>query len=49
VLRLPWNPNTLAFGARFLPHWSQAPELGVALFAFLAVSLFVSARKRLQS
>jgi hypothetical protein len=47
VFRLPWRPDLFAFGAKFMPHWSQLPRLGVALFVILAVSLFVSARKKL--
>jgi hypothetical protein len=31
-----------------MPHLSQAPALGVALFLVLAVTLFLSARKRLK-
>jgi hypothetical protein len=31
-----------------MPNLSQAQGLGVALFALLAISLFVSARKKLK-
>jgi len=48
VLRLPWPAGMFAFGARFMPHWSQAPVLGVVLFVLLAISLFLSARKKLR-
>jgi putative OPT family oligopeptide transporter len=47
-LRLPWSPGAFAFGTRFMPSLSQAPALGVALFVLLAISLFVSARKKLK-
>jgi len=48
VLHLPWSANAFAFGARFLPKLSNAQGLGVALFAVLAITLFVSARKKLK-
>lgn len=50
VLRLPW-PESLfnGWGARYMPHLREAPLLGVVLFVALAVSLFVSARKRLEN
>ena len=48
VFRVPWNPDAFAFGARFMPNLSQSQGLGVALFALLAISLFVSARKKLR-
>ncbi len=50
VLRLPW-PESLfnGWGARHMPHLREAPLLGVVLFVALAVSLFVSARKRLEN
>jgi putative OPT family oligopeptide transporter len=47
ILRVPWSASAFAFGDRFLPRLSQAPALGVVLFVLLAVSLFVSARKKL--
>jgi hypothetical protein len=37
-----------AFGERFIPQLSQNPALGVVLFVALAISLFVSARKKLK-
>jgi putative OPT family oligopeptide transporter len=48
LLHLPWPESTFAFGARFMPHWSQLPGLGVLLFALLALSLFISARSKLK-
>jgi uncharacterized oligopeptide transporter (OPT) family protein len=48
LFRLPWSASAFAFGARFLPHISQRPELGVILFLALAITLFVSARKKLK-
>ncbi|MGH9682829.1 MAG: OPT family oligopeptide transporter [Candidatus Acidiferrales bacterium] len=45
---LPWPSKLFAFGERFMPRLSQAPILGVVLFVLLAVSLFVSARKKLK-
>jgi putative OPT family oligopeptide transporter len=47
VLHVPWPAKMFAFGARFLPHLSQQAGLGVVLFVLLAISLFVSARKKL--
>jgi hypothetical protein len=48
LLRLPWSEGTFAFGAKFMPHASQNPWLGVILFVTLAITLFVSARKKLK-
>ncbi|MGH9706308.1 MAG: OPT/YSL family transporter, partial [Candidatus Acidiferrales bacterium] len=47
ALFLPWPSGMFAFGERFMPHLSQNPVLGVVLFVLLAISLFVSARKKL--
>jgi hypothetical protein len=47
VLHVPWPEKMFAFGERFLPVLSQKAGLGVALFIALALSLFVSARKKL--
>jgi putative OPT family oligopeptide transporter len=47
VLHVPWPEKMFAFGERFLPVLSQKAGLGVALFVALALSLFVSARKKL--
>jgi putative OPT family oligopeptide transporter len=46
-LHLPWSQTALAFGAKFMPNLSQSPEVAVGLFALLAATLFVSARKKL--
>ena len=48
-LLLPWPAKMFAFGEKFMPHLSQVNALGVVLFVLLAVSLYVSARKRLTS
>jgi OPT oligopeptide transporter protein len=45
---LPWPGKAFAFGERHLPHLSRVPWLGVGLFTILALTLFVSARKRLK-
>jgi putative OPT family oligopeptide transporter len=47
ALHLPWNPNIFAFGAHFMHHFNENPILGVILFVLLSVSLFISARKKL--
>lgn len=47
ALLLPWPAGMFAFGERYMPHLSQNPVLGVVLFVLLAISLFVSARKKL--
>jgi putative OPT family oligopeptide transporter len=47
TLRLPWSADAFAFGTKYMPRLSQSPELGVAVFALLAITLFVSARKKL--
>lgn len=47
ALFLPWPSGMFAFGERYMPHLSQNPVLGVVLFVLLAISLFVSARKKL--
>jgi putative OPT family oligopeptide transporter len=48
ALALPW-PTALftAWGDKHMPNLHQAPWFGVLLFAALAVTLFVSARKKL--
>ena len=48
VLRVPWPSKMFAFGEKYMPHMSQQAGLGVVLFFLLAVSLFVSARKKLE-
>ncbi|HEY0703456.1 MAG TPA: oligopeptide transporter, OPT family [Candidatus Acidoferrales bacterium] len=46
VLHLPWPAGMFALGAKF-PWLSGSPVTGVILFVLLAISLFVSARKKL--
>ncbi|MBZ5694147.1 MAG: oligopeptide transporter, OPT family [Acidobacteriia bacterium] len=48
LLRLPWSGGMFAFGQKFMPFASQNPWLGVILFVALAITLFVSARKKLK-
>ena len=48
LLRLPWPEGMFAFGQKLMPNLSQNPWLGVILFVALAISLFVSARKKLK-
>jgi hypothetical protein len=47
ALRLPWNPKHLAIGPNFFPGLSASSFVGVLMFVLLAVSLFISARKKL--
>ena len=49
AMHLPW-PGTLftAWGEKHIPHLREAQWLGVLLFAALAATLFVAARKRLK-
>jgi putative OPT family oligopeptide transporter len=47
ALLLPWPAKMFAFGEKFMPHLSQTNALGVVLFVLLAISLYVSARKKL--
>jgi putative OPT family oligopeptide transporter len=49
ALHVPWPPRMFAFGDRFMPGLSQNAGLGVVLFVALAITLFVSARKKLPS
>jgi putative OPT family oligopeptide transporter len=45
---LPWPANMFALGdTKLLHHLSHAPSLAVILFALLAISLFISARMKL--
>jgi hypothetical protein len=46
ILRLPWPAKMFALGEK-IPVISAAPQVGVLLFVLLAISLFVSARKKL--
>jgi hypothetical protein len=48
VLRVPWPAGMFAFGPTFMPQLSQKMGLGVILFVALAITLFVSARKKLK-
>jgi uncharacterized oligopeptide transporter (OPT) family protein len=48
TFHLPWPEKLFAFGEKFMPFLSQQPWLGVVLFVLLALSLFVSARKKLK-
>ncbi len=47
-LHLPWSPRIFAFGPTFMPQLSQKGILGVILFVLLAITLYVSARKKLK-
>jgi putative OPT family oligopeptide transporter len=47
ILRIPWPAKMFALGEKIMPHLSQTNALGVILFALLAISLFISARKKL--
>ncbi|HKQ87484.1 MAG TPA: OPT/YSL family transporter, partial [Candidatus Acidoferrales bacterium] len=47
LLHLPWSPDAFALGAKLMPRLSQSQGLGVAVFALLAITLFVAARKKL--
>jgi hypothetical protein len=49
VLRLPWRADFFtAWGDRHMAHLHNAQGFGVALFVFLAATLFISARKKLK-
>ncbi|HTS12186.1 MAG TPA: oligopeptide transporter, OPT family [Candidatus Limnocylindrales bacterium] len=49
ILRLPWPEKLFSgWGERHMQHLRQAPWLGVFLFVLLAISLFISARKKLK-
>jgi putative OPT family oligopeptide transporter len=47
IFGLPWPAKMFAFGEKFMPQLSQAHILGLILFSLLAISLYISARKRL--
>ena len=48
ALHLPWPEELFtAWGGRHIPHLREAQWFGVLLFTALAVSLFISARKKL--
>jgi putative OPT family oligopeptide transporter len=46
-LHLPLPADLFAWGPKLMPRLSGAPVLGVVMFVALAVSLFVSARKKM--
>jgi len=46
-LHLPLPADLFAWGPKLMPRLSGAPILGVVMFVALAVSLFVSARKKM--
>jgi putative OPT family oligopeptide transporter len=48
VFRLPWPAKMFALGEK-VPGTSHLPAVGVVLFVLLAISLFVSARKKLNN
>jgi putative OPT family oligopeptide transporter len=48
ILRLPWPSGMFALGAK-MPGFSGSDTTGVVLFILLAISLFVSARKKLNN
>jgi putative OPT family oligopeptide transporter len=48
ALHVPWPAKMFAFGETFMPRLSQNAGLGVLLFVALAITLFVSARKKLK-
>ena len=47
VLRLPWNPDTIAFGPRLFGSWATNNAFGLIMFILLCASLFYFARKKL--
>jgi putative OPT family oligopeptide transporter len=47
ALRLPWNPDTIAFGPRLLHSWATNNIFGLIMFVLLCASLFYFARKKL--
>jgi putative OPT family oligopeptide transporter len=46
-LHLPLRADLFAWGPALMPKLSQAPVLGVVMFVALAVSLYVSAKKKM--
>jgi putative OPT family oligopeptide transporter len=48
ILHLPWPQKMFALGAK-IPSISQVSIVGVVLFVLLAISLFISARKKLNN
>ena len=50
IFRLPWRENLFTgWGEHHMAHLREAPWLAVVLFVVLAATLFVSARKKLDS
>jgi len=47
LLRLPWDPNTIAFGPRVFGSWATNNVFGLVMFLLLCASLFYFARKKL--
>ncbi len=47
LLRLPWNPDTIAFGPRIFHSWATNNLFGLIMFVLLCASLFYFARKKL--
>jgi putative OPT family oligopeptide transporter len=47
ALRLPWNPDTIAFGPRIFHSWATNNLFGLVMFILLCASLFYFARKKL--
>jgi len=48
IFRLPWPAGMFAWGAK-VPGFSGSNVVGVVMFVLLAISLFVSARKKLNN
>jgi putative OPT family oligopeptide transporter len=47
ALHLPWSPTLLSIGPNFFPKIAGSSLVGIVMFLLLAVSLFISARKKL--
>jgi putative OPT family oligopeptide transporter len=46
-LHLPWSPTLLSIGPNFFPKIAGSSLVGIIMFLLLALSLFISARKKL--
>ncbi len=46
-LHLPWSPTLLSIGPNFFPRIAGSSLVGIIMFLLLALSLFISARKKL--
>ena len=46
-LHLPWSASLLSLGPNFFPRIAGSSFVGIVMFLLLAVSLFISARKKL--